>query len=105
MHVDITKALKQDGLKITTVQYGARKTEQYPTAPLSDDARARMQAEIDVLGEMFVELVARNRKMTAEAVRNTEAGTFLGDAGIDVGLADLPASPLEAFEALIEEIS
>jgi capsid assembly protease len=49
-------AAKTPGLKITTVQYGARKTEQYPTAPLSKDARARMQAEIDTLGEMFVRI-------------------------------------------------
>jgi capsid assembly protease len=105
MHVDMTAALEQSGLKVTTVQSGARKAEQYPTTPLSDDARARMQADIDQLGEMFVELVARNRGLSPDAVRDTEAGTFLGAAGVDAGLADVIASPQESFMALLEELS
>ena len=39
MHTDLTKAFDQMGVKITTVQFGARKTEQYPTNALSDEAR------------------------------------------------------------------
>ena len=64
-----------------------------------------MQAEVDQLGEMFVSMVSRNRKISAERVRNTEAGTFLGEAGVDAGLADVVASPQEAFAALLEVIS
>ena len=105
MHTDLTKALDQMGVKITTVQFGARKTEQYPTTALSDEARARMQVEVDQLGEMFVGMVARNREISAARVRNTEAGTFLGDAGVKAGLADAVASPQEAFAALLEAIS
>jgi capsid assembly protease len=104
MHVDMTQALQDAGLKITTVQYGVRKTEQYPTSALSDDARARMQADVDALGEMFVKMVARNRNMTTKAVRDTEAGTYLGAAGVAVGLADVVASPQEAFVASLDEI-
>jgi capsid assembly protease len=105
MHTDLTKMLDEQGVKITMVQFGARKTEQYPTAKLSDEARERMQAEVDQLGEMFVGMVARNRKISAGRVRNTEAGTFLGAAGVDAGLADAVASPQEAFAALLKVIS
>jgi capsid assembly protease len=105
MHTDLTKMFDEMGVKITTVQFGARKTEQYPTAKLSDEARDRMQAEVDQLGEMFVGMVSRNRKISAERVRNTEAGTFLGAAGVKAGLADAVASPQEAFAGLLEAIS
>jgi capsid assembly protease len=101
MHLDVTQALADAGLKVTTVQYGARKTELYPTSALTDEARARMQADVDILGEMFVDLVARNRGITAERVRKTEAGTFLGRSGVEAGLADVVASPQEAFAVLL----
>jgi signal peptide peptidase SppA len=105
MHMDITKALDEFGIKVTTFQYGARKTDSYPTTPMNDEARSRFQAEIDTLGEMFVDLVARNRQLSAEAVRNTEAACFLGDAGGVAGLADAVMSPQEAFAALLDEIA
>jgi signal peptide peptidase SppA len=105
MHVDITGALDKFGIKVSTIQYGARKTDTYPTTPLSDAARGRFQAEIDQLGEMFVEIVARNRDISAASVRKTEAGTFLGEAGVEQKLADAVMSPQEAFAALLDEIA
>jgi signal peptide peptidase SppA len=105
MHVDITKALEEFGIKVTTIQYGNYKSDSYPTTPLSEEARARFQKDIDIMGEMFVELVARNRGIAAEKVKATEAGCFLGAAGVAQGLADGVMAPDEAFLSLIEEIS
>jgi len=102
MHVDITKMLEEFGVKVTTVQYGAYKSEGYPTTPLTDDARGRMQADVDVLGEMFVEMVARNRGIDASAVRKTEAGCFLGEAGVGIGFAD---AVMPVDQALMEFIT
>lgn len=102
MHLDVTKALENAGLKVTTVQFGERKSDSYPTTPLSEDARKRMQADINRLGDMFVALVARNRGLDPEAVRATEAGVFLGEASVKAGLADAVMAPDEAFQALIE---
>jgi ClpP class serine protease len=64
-----------------------------------------MQADIDTLGEMFVDLVARNRGLDASDVRDTEARCFLGDAAVKAGLADAVMSAEEALVALIEEVS
>jgi ClpP class serine protease len=105
MHVDITGAMEKFGVKVTTIQFGARKTDFYPTTPLSDAARDRMQAEVNELGEMFVEMVARNRDISTAAVRKTEAATFLGTAGVEQKLADAVMSPQDAFDALLEEIA
>lgn len=104
MHTDFSGMLEQMGITITTLQFGARKTDSYPTKPLSDDARDRMQAEIDAMGELFVETVARNRGLDPAKVRATEAGTFLGADGVTQGLADAVMAPDAAFLALLAEL-
>lgn len=105
MHIDITKALEDFGVKVTTIQFGARKSDSYPTTPLSEQARERIQADIDTLGAMFVDLVARNRAIEPAKVRKTEAGIFLGEAGVDARLADAVMSPQDAFVALRDSVN
>lgn len=105
MHVDITAALEKFGIKVTTIQFGDRKSDSYPTTPLSDAARERFQSDVDLMGEMFVDLVARNRDLAASKVRGTQAGCFLGELGVTAGLADEVLSPDEAFLSLRETIS
>jgi len=104
MHTDITKALEEFGIKITTFQFGEHKTDSYPTTPLSKEAAARFQAIIDTTGEMFVDLVPARRDLAPSAVRRTEAGCFLGQAGVEAGLADAVMSPQDAFVSLLDEI-
>ena len=105
MHVDISAALKQAGIRITTLQFGARKADFAPTAPLSDDAKTRVQGELDECGEMFVAMVARNRGTTAAKVRETEAGIFMGQHGVSAGLADAVMSPEAAFADLLSNLN
>ncbi|KXV50226.1 serine peptidase [Gluconobacter albidus] len=102
MHIDITDALDKAGIKVTTFQYGARKTDGYPTTPMTDSARERAQAEIDEMGDFFVQTVARNRGIAADVVRNTQAGTYLGRHGVEIGLADEIATPEEAIAAFLK---
>ena len=52
----------------------------------------------------FASAVARNRGLSFDAVRATQAGMFQGADGVDVGLADAVASPREAFSALLTEL-
>ncbi|QEF50326.1 putative capsid protein [Wolbachia endosymbiont of Drosophila ananassae] len=37
---------------------------------------------------MLVELIARNRSLSVEAIKNTEAGLYFGEKAIEMGLAD-----------------
>jgi ClpP class serine protease len=103
--MDITGMLDKFGVKVTTIQFGDRKSDSYPTTPLSDDARQRMQADVDTMGEMFVNMVARNRGLSPDKVRKTEAGCFLGASGIEQGLVDAVMAPDEAFLTLLETIN
>lgn len=104
-HTDWSKALAGAGVKVTFIQYGEQKTDGAAEKPLSDSALERFQADIDAMGELFVETVARNRKMSASRVRDTQAGTYLGQAGVSVGLADDVLAPDAAFRELISNLA
>lgn len=99
-HVDWSKALSGAGIAVTFIQYGARKTDYCSEKPLSADARDRLQEEIDTMGRLFVDTVARNRNIAASVVQATEAATYLGAAGVDANLADAVMAPDAAFRAL-----
>jgi capsid assembly protease len=105
LHTDFSKLLGNAGIKVTLIQYGERKAEGNEVQPLSDQARAAIQADIDTIGELFVDTVARNRKMPTAKVRATEAATFLGSAGVDIGFADAVMSPDEAFATLLRYLN
>jgi signal peptide peptidase SppA len=105
MHVDFSKALTSAGIEVTFITYGDRKADGHSEIPLSAPALARFQDDIDTMGELFVETVARNRNIAASKVRATQAGTYLGAAGVAAGLADAVAAPDAAFRALISQLA
>jgi signal peptide peptidase SppA len=87
-HVDQSGADAKAGLAWTFIHAGARKLDGNPHEPLSDPARAAIQADVDALYGELVDLVARNRNLTPEAVRATEAAIYRGRAGVALGVAD-----------------
>jgi len=76
------------GFKFTPVFAGERKNDFNPHEPLSDPARAKLQALVDEDYQLFVQTVARNRGLTVEAVIATQAAIYQGDGAIKAGLAD-----------------
>lgn len=104
LHCDMSKALDKAGFAVTLITYGDRKADGADVAPLSKEAFARFQTDIDSVGEIFVNTVARNRGMKAAAVRNTQAITFLGANGVEIGFADAVMAPDEAFRALLHKL-
>lgn len=101
MHVDWSKALASNGLNVSILTFGDKKADGHPEIPLSDEARARFQSDIDAMGQLFADTVARNRGITSSAVVATQAGTYLGKSGVDAGLADSVLAPDEAYRELI----
>lgn len=104
MHVDITGALDQDGIKVTTFQFGDRKTDGYPTTPLSDEAAQLWQSDTDRLGDLFVSTVARNRGLEPDVIRDMQAAVYRGQLGVDAGLADAVMSRADAFTDLLKNL-
>ncbi|EHL97714.1 putative signal peptide peptidase SppA [Acetobacteraceae bacterium AT-5844] len=104
MHVDLSAALGKDGITVTVIRYGEHKAEGNEFEPLTEGALARMQADIDTMGELFIETVARNRNLKASAVRGTKAETFLGAAGVSIGFADAVRAPDAALGELYRSL-
>ena len=87
-HVDYSKALDRAGIAVTWIFAGERKVDGNPYEPLTDRAHKDISQDIRDLYAMFVDTVARNRGMKPGAIQATEAGMYLGRAGVNIGLAD-----------------
>ncbi|MDG2508635.1 S49 family peptidase [Stenotrophomonas maltophilia] len=86
-HHDWSGNNSQIGLKVTPLFAGARKVDFNPNFPLSEEAHAEAMADLEDMRTMFVDTVARNLGMDAEAVRATEAACYRGQAAVAVGFA------------------
>lgn len=102
---DWSEALTEAGIKVRFITYGAHKADGHPETPITDEEIARYQEQIDAMGELFVETVARNRNIAAATVADMQAATFMGEKGVALGLADEVAAPDAAFRALIKQIA
>lgn len=105
MHCDLSEALADAGIKVTFIKRGANKVDGAMEIPLTGEAKDRFQKEIDTVGELFENTVARNRGLSTGKIRDMNALTFLGAEGVSLGLADAVMAPDAAFRALVDEIS
>jgi signal peptide peptidase SppA len=87
-HLDVSANDEQRGYKYTIIHAGARKADFNPHTPLTEEARAAIEVELNRTYGMLVKAVARNRGMSEGAIRDTDAGRYFGDQAIPVGLAD-----------------
>jgi len=102
-HIDQSEHDKQNGLAVTTVFAGDRKNDLSPHAPLTDEALIHLQAQVDDTYDLFVDTVARNRGLSVEVVKNTQAGICFGNAAVDIGLADAVSPIHHALTQLHQE--
>ncbi len=87
-HIDQSGFDEKQGVKYTTVFAGKRKNDLNPHEPITSESVESLQEEVDRLYEMFVQLIARNRNLSTEKIKSTEAGLYFGEKAIEVGLAD-----------------
>lgn len=88
VHVDQSGADAKNGLAWEYIYQGARKVDGNPHEALSDDARAGIEAQVAHLYDLFLSGVAENRRISADAVRATEAACLNAPAALAAGLAD-----------------
>jgi ClpP class serine protease len=86
-HHDWSENNAQIGLKVTPLFAGARKVDFNPNFPLSEEAHDEAMADLEDMRTMFVDTVARNLGMEADAVRATEAACYRGQSAVAVGFA------------------
>lgn len=90
MHVDISGWLEKWGEKVTLISTGKYKMEGNPYEPLSEEARAAIQQDVDHYYGLFVDAVAKGRNTTAKAVRDGygQGRMVTAKAAVEAGLAD-----------------
>lgn len=93
-----------EGLKYTAIYAGARKNDFNPHQPLGKDARAKLQAEVDRHYGLFVDTVARNRKISIETVRATEGDVLNPEQALEARLVDQVGTYDDALAALAERV-
>ena len=69
VHEDLSKALEQEGRRVTLISAGKYKVAGNPFEPLSEEERVVIQDRVDVAYAQFVKDVARGRGVTAADVR------------------------------------
>lgn len=100
-HVDFSRALANEGIQVTHIFAGTHKVDGNPYEPLPVAVRDHLQADIEGLYTMFVQAVSKHRGLSEQAIRNTGAAVFRGQAAIAAGLA----SRISTTDALITELS
>jgi signal peptide peptidase SppA len=104
VHVDESGADAKAGLTWTFVFAGDRKIDANGHEPLSERARATIQADVDRLYTELCGLVADNRGLTNEAVRATDAAIYRGELAIRAGLADRVGTLDLAIAEMVTEL-
>lgn len=104
IYPDYSDMLKQIGIGMKMLSFGAAKTDSYPYAAMSDDAEKRLQYRIDQLGGMFCDTVGLYRGIDPASVRATQANCLLAKDALAARLIDAIATPEEAFAALLSSL-
>ena len=106
-HIDRSVQAAQAGIKVTHIYAGKHKVDGSPFSALDPEVAARLQADVETLYDQFVNVVSEGRgaRLTAQAARDTEALTYIGQAAVDAGLADHVGDTAMALDALRGEIA
>lgn len=102
-HQDMSAMYEAFGVKVSLISAGKYKTEGNPFEPLTDEARAAIQAEVDDYYALFTKAVARGRGVGVEAVRAGfgEGRMVTAQKAVKAGLADR----VETLDQVVSRLS
>lgn len=104
MHIDVSKMLDDEGMRVSLIFAGAHKVDGNPFEALPESVRDRIQARVDKHYAVFVSTVARNRDMSEDAIRATEALTYDAQDSVEVGFADTVGAMEDEAAAFASEM-
>lgn len=101
-HEDWSKALEAEGVDVTAFVSSVYKAEGNPYEPLTDEASAQIQKEVDQLGDQFERDVAKNRGITPARVKASygQGRAFIAAEAKQRGLVDRVASLDQVLDGL-----
>jgi ClpP class serine protease len=98
-----SKALEKEGYERTFITAGNEKIPFAADGSFRKEFIDDLQYKVDTLYQEFVEYVAEHRNISIEAVRNTQAKTFLAGDAVRLGLADKLMTQEEFYSYLSGE--
>lgn len=105
VHMSFEAMLKEDGVEVTIIKSGDQKADGNPFESISAETLARFQATVDSVAGQFYGRVAQGRGLKEKAVKDMEAGRYMGQSAVTAGLADGVANPIEVFGAFADELN
>lgn len=90
LHFDESKAMEKAGVTPTFITSAKFKAEGNPYEPLSDEAKAHLQARVDAIHTQFVAAISRHRGVSVDTVESKfgQGRTLLAEQAKAVGLVD-----------------
>lgn len=101
VHAERSKQLEQDGVKVTVIRAGSEKALASQYEPLSKEAKASLEAQAQVMYDIFLGHVATQRGVS-NTVADTKFGQgkeFIGQQAVAAGLVDTVGTLEDAFTA------
>lgn len=99
-----SKQLEKEGVQRIFVTAGDSKVPFDKEGNFRDGFLADLQEKVDFLYDEFTEFVATNRSLSVDAVRATEAKTFLPEKALQLGLADSVMNSEEFYTYLADSV-
>lgn len=95
-----SKYLEKIGYERTFITAGANKVPWDAEGKFTESFISGLQEQVDTLYEGFTSHVATHRSLSVEAVKATEAGVFMAQQSVELGLADSIMTAEEFHEYL-----
>lgn len=90
IHMDVSGALAKEGVTATIISAGEHKVDESEYVPLTEEARAAIQARTDTFYAQFVGDVAKGRGIPTDKVKADygQGAVLLADAALRAGMVD-----------------
>lgn len=102
--IGVSKAMEKFGIEAKFISEGDWKTAGNPYEPLSKEVQDDLQASVHKRAEEFYALVAENRGITVDAVREMQSRVFRADEALALGLIDDVQTPKNAVNLFLAEL-
>ena len=101
-HINESKLNDRIGIEVTHLTAGKYKSMGNPDEPLSKEAKDYFQSRLDTTYSLFIDAVAKNRKMqTDDVLAAADGKVFMGTEAREKGLVDVLVDDLDSFIATI----
>lgn len=103
--VDSSARAASELLKVHVIRSGVHKGAGMPGTPITDAQLAEFQSRVDAQAQLFVDAVARGRKLARDKVSALADGrVFTGEQAVTAGLVDAVQSLDDTFAAFVARL-